>query len=117
MLNRLRSRMEHFNMARGLGHTRLMTEGLLHYEGSVILVAHTRAQAEMLANEAMATNPNIKITPRGVDEPPLRGARQPIAFDNSALLLMFMETSRDVAALNDKLDGIISSLTLVKKEG
>ncbi len=94
--------------ARGVGHTQLMLEGLKQYEGSVLLVAHTKQHADLLANEVRAVNPKIQIQTTGLDNhATFRGSRMAVAWDNSALLELFRALeldSRTLQAIRERLE-------------
>lgn len=111
MTNKLAVRMNHWAetlvSARGVGHTMLLLEGLKTYQGRVLLVAKTREMADLIAREAKLANPDIQIETRGLDDSrPLRGARVPVAWDNSALLYLFMECGAELRELNRIVDSL-----------
>lgn len=113
MLNRTRVRLQGLRTiysARGVGNTTLMMEGLKNHEGEAVLVSLTRQHAEILAREAMDSNPKLRVIARGLDEPPLRGSRVPVAIDHYALLQMSLDAEMETAEWRTKVNELKSQI-------
>ena len=96
----LETLIEYYSRTRGIGHTRLMIEGLEHYQGEAILIGHTRDYAEQIARRAMHSNPNIRIAPRTLSSlHTLRGHSGPLAYDNAALIDLFRDCLQEINKL------------------
>ena len=95
---------QYYQMTRQIGHTQLMIEGLAHYQGHALVIAHQREYADQIVRRVMAINPQAKLYPRGIGNPnSLRGCSGPLAIDNSALIKLFLDCGRYIGTLERKI--------------
>lgn len=85
--------LEHYLSNRGAGHTTLMMHGVHSFKGPVVLITHTGEYGKRLA----VGNRNIHIVPWSTLDYQLQGSRLPIAIDNSAMIAILVDASREIS--------------------
>lgn len=92
-----------YQINRRVGHTQLMVNGLLTYNGDFFLLAHTIDYATRLVNEAGARGRGIPISWSNFDLHRTAGCRLPMAVDNSAVLAILISYVDAVSNVEERI--------------
>ena len=89
---KLRFLMEYFYKTRGVGHTKAMLEGANSYP-CIVVVRNEHEKSRVLSE---FVNPRDVVTVHGLER--LMGRRDPLLFDNSALIELFSAAAASLDA-------------------
>ncbi len=91
----------YYDINKGVGHTKLIKDGVDNYSSRFFLFGKDLKCSKQINDGSHITNASVKTIGEGL----LRGHTRPIVFDNSALAIIFAESSKKIKEL--ELENII----------